>query len=237
MDNEQLESIFVKAGEGYGYERVRAEFFESMLLTVRWVRVVNEISFQVTDYLMDAPREAIESLADTIFSRMFNDADKPYDEAFIRYVTSDNFAIEAQPVYLSRLEGASASPVGRCKDLRKSVRRLREKGLIKLEPHTYIGWLPMDSFDNVGNVSFLLRSVCINKRLNSCDFSDDMLDFCVYSQMKKLEQDIGDPKNNKMRLEESIERYPNNGVYMSELESIGLSIWSNGLEERMSPEC
>ncbi len=234
MKNENgLQQIFVRIGDEYGYRHIGADFVESCDLKIKWVRQGNSVQFWVTDYLKDAPDDILESLAETIFRRIYENADSPYDSSFIEYLTTDLFVKELQPVYLSRLGCASASPVGRYKDLRRCVDRLAEKGLVKKIPNMYMGWMPMGPSDSVGHSSPLMRSICMNERLDRHDVPDDLMDFCFYSQLKKVEQGFGmDSKRNNKEYFLSIEGYPDSERFIAELGSRGLSMWKT-----LSPEC
>ena len=233
MEDLDLQTIFVRAGDEFGYRRVDARFVENSDLKIKWIRSGNMVNFLITDYLRDAPRDVLETLAETVFRRMYENADCPYDDCFIEYLTTDNFVMEQQPVYLSRLGCASASPVGRSKDLRKSLQRLKDNGLIKPVPLTYMGWMPMSGSDGIAVSSALMRSVCINERLDRSDVPDDLIDFCLYTQLLKIGQ--GFSKNHKENNQEyirMIEEYPDSERFIGELGSRGLSLWKT-----LSPAC
>ncbi len=233
MENEVImQEAFRNVGADYGYVVNRATFVESCDLKVKWARCGRDVEMWVTDYMKGAPKDILESLARTIFSRMTGDMDEPYGEDLVEYLTKEGFIGEFQPIYLSRLGCASASPVGRYKDLRKCVERLVESKKIKPLPQTYCGWLPVGLGDSAGHSSPLMRSVCINSRLDSNDISDELLDFCVYTQMIKIEQGFSptNTPNNKLTL--AVESYPDSERLIGDLCRIGLSVWRT-----LSPEC
>ncbi len=229
-----LNGIFSRIGNEFGYSSVFASFVESADLKIKWARTGSMIEFWITDYLSDAPENVLESLARTVFGRMRDDMDSPYGNELIEYLTTEEFLKRYQPIYLSRKTNASATPVGRFKDLRKCVDRLIERDMVKPLPNTYIGWLPAGLGDGASISSPVMRSIFVNSKLDSPDTPDDVLDFCVYMQMVKLE--IGfDPKdfnNMNRRFVQRVESYPDFQELMSCMSVMGVSAWKG-----MSPEC
>ena len=224
-EGKDLQKLFADVGAKFGYLNIEARFVDFCDVKIKWIREGTTIRFWITDYLKDAPDSVLESLATTLFNKMYKDADSRYSDEFLDYMTSEGFIMECQPIYLSRLEGASASPVGRFKDLRRSVERLSENGMIEPIPHTYFGWLPLGLGDCIGHTSPIMRCVCINPRLDRLNVSDDVLDFCVYLQMLKVQYGFG-PLGNESRRSflEKVNEYPDSLKLMSEMGALGLSL-------------
>ncbi|MFA6803718.1 MAG: hypothetical protein WCR24_04400, partial [Candidatus Methanomethylophilaceae archaeon] len=63
-----LKESFRLVGKQYGYDNVDAEFVAFKEFKVKWQRSCGWADFQVSDYLVDAPREVIEGLARTLMS-------------------------------------------------------------------------------------------------------------------------------------------------------------------------
>ena len=224
-DDKDLQKIFASTGAKYGYLNVEAAFVDCCDVKIKWMRSGTTIRFWITDYLKDAPEDILESLAETLFEKMYKDADARYSDEFLEYVSSDAFIHENQPIYLSRLEGASASPVGRYKDLRGCIGRLTERGLIDPLPHTYLGWLPLGLEDCIGHTSSIMRCACINTRLDRENVPDDVLDFCVYVQMLRIQQKFGVAGGESRRqFRKKIGEYPDSMRLMEEMGGFGLSL-------------
>ncbi|MBE6528529.1 MAG: hypothetical protein E7Z64_05130 [Thermoplasmata archaeon] len=227
--------IFAEAGERFGYRHVDATFVKCSELKIKWTRQNRTVEFWVTDYLKDAPEEVLSSLANTIFSRLHEDADTPYDDSVIAYLESEDFIRENQPVYVSRLGCASASPVGMYKDLRRSVKSLVSEELIEGIPdNLYYGWLPVGLGDCAGHASGLMRSIVINTRLDRAEVDDEILDFCMYMQIVKMQQGslLEGPRRMNSEYLKRVEEYPGSERLLSEIGKLGLSPW-----KALSPEC
>ncbi|KUE74459.1 hypothetical protein AUQ37_00400 [Candidatus Methanomethylophilus sp. 1R26] len=90
-DNEELTAVFAEVGKKYGFETVKAEFMSCRDFKVRWQMSYRWADFKVSDYMRNAPREAVESLANTIFGKMVSGEDSVYEKIIIDYVSSPKF--------------------------------------------------------------------------------------------------------------------------------------------------
>ncbi len=149
------------------------------------------------------------------------------------YIQGEEFRKRFQSVYISRLGGASASPVGNHKDLRKSMERLRRSELVPDVKGLYYGWLPMFGSSYAGHSSSAMRAVSINRRLDNENVPDDLVDYVLYSQMVFVGPDYN-PKEDKTqsKYRRELEKYPCHDVLDEMLEGMGLRI-----TREMSPEC
>ena len=234
MDKNELVGIFTRAGNRYGYDDVKAMFVECSDLRIRWTRKGKSVEFWVTDYLEEAPEDVLESLARTVFIRMKDDAESPYSDELLSYLTTDSFRERYRPIYLSRMTNASASPIGRFKNLSDSADRLVSKGYLAPLDDVYIGWLTMVPGDSCGHVSPLMRCAFVNSRLDNPRTTNEMLDFCLYMQLLKIEQGF-DPLHsakNATAFREHMNNYPNSEKMIAKVSEMGLTPWKG-----LSPEC
>ena len=68
--NEMLTRAMATAGARNGFEDVTAEFSAFRDFKLKWTRSYKWISFEVSDYLRNAPENVIRSLAETVYARM-----------------------------------------------------------------------------------------------------------------------------------------------------------------------
>ena len=61
-----LTEVFMEAASGYGYEDVTAEYAEFDELRLKWIRHGDWARFFVSDYLKDAPKDVMASIAETL---------------------------------------------------------------------------------------------------------------------------------------------------------------------------
>ena len=186
MNNQMLTAIFSVAGTRNGYDEVQAEFSPFRDFKVKWTRSYKWIAFEVSDYLSDAPENVIESLAISIFRRIRDEGhDDPmsYSDAVCDWITSDDFVRTKQPVFVRRFRGLSLSTVGDHRDLADAYGRLVEMGLVERDPDIYLGWAAGSNSRSVGRASVLMKVVAISQLLDRDDISDDVFDFCLYTQV------------------------------------------------------
>lgn len=60
------------AGHRNGYEDTRAEFAEFRDFKIRWTRSYKWIALEVADYLRNAPKDILESIAESVFASIEN---------------------------------------------------------------------------------------------------------------------------------------------------------------------
>ena len=177
-----MKEAFEKIGKKYGYDRVGTEFVAYRDFKVKWTRSYKWAEFQVSDYLMDAPKEVFEGLADTLFSRITGLEPKPYSKEMTEYITSEEFTRTKQPVYLKRSRNISRSPVGEHKNLTESLQRLKDLGLVPKDANPYMTWTKEELASTVGYSSTLMDVIVISSAFDSDYIPDQALDFAVYHE-------------------------------------------------------
>ena len=114
-NSEMLIRAMQNAGKRNGFEDIQAEFAPFRDFKLKWTRSYKWISFEVSDYLRNAPESVMESLAETIFAKMRGDGKTEYSREVCDYLNSDGFLKENQGTYLKRYRGrtwTSARPTG-----------------------------------------------------------------------------------------------------------------------------
>ena len=183
--NEELRNIFQRVAAEYGYRSADAEYLSTKDLKVRWQRSYDWISFQVSDYLDDAPEEVLEGLARNLCERLSGKASE-FSRALKDWVTRPEFCKQKQPVYIERSMGLLNEVKGEHKDLNDSLKRLQDAGLIGNLPQVYLTW--EDSATNkMGHCSVLMRVVSVNTFLDSDDVPDYVLDYCLYKELLHIQ--------------------------------------------------
>lgn len=226
MNNQMLTAILSVAGVRNGYDEVHAEFAPFRDFKVKWTRSYRWISFEVSDYLGDAPEAVIESLANTIFKKIKGDGDSLYTDVVCEWVTSDQFLKSKQPVFVRRFRGLSLSTVGEHRDLAESYNRLVNMGLVDRDPDLFMGWTHEVRSRAVGRASVLMRVVAMSDILDSPDVSDDLMDYCLYTQVAHVGMGFrpGGISGCGAEYDELLSRFPDRQRMDQELRRIGMHV-------------
>ena len=179
---ESLKQSFGTTGKKFGYDKVGAEFVAYRDFKVRWTRSYRWADFQVSDYLMDAPTEVIDGLADTLFSKITGAESKPYTPEMTEWITSADFKKNKQPVYVRRCRNITRSPVGKYKDLGASLDRLKSMGLVDECARPYLTWTKTELDRNVGYCSTLMDTIVMSSVFDTDCIPDFVLDYALYHE-------------------------------------------------------
>ncbi len=225
-NSEMLNRAMRNAGIRNGFEDIQAEFAAFRDFKLKWTRSYKWISFEVSDYLRNAPEHVMESLAETIFAKIRGEDGVPYSEEVCDYLNSDGFLKENQGMYLKRFRGISGTARGESVDLLDCYRRLTEKGLVEHDPRLVIRWsCSEDRSGKVGRSSVLMRTIVMNPALDSEDVSEEALDYALYSQICHVNLEFGPTRENDAeRYEEMLNRHPYRMQAEAELRRIGVSL-------------
>ena len=224
--NEMLNRAMRNAGIRNGFEDVQAEFAPFRDFKLKWTRSYKWISFEVSDYLRNAPENVMESLAETIFAKMRGEGRTEYSQEVCDYLNSDGFLMENQETYLKRFRGISESTCGENVDLKDSYRRLVDNGLIEDDRNLIIRWIDgKDKSIKVGKASVLMRTTLLSPVLDSKEISENAIDYALYTQICHVNLGFGPGGGNDAeRYEAMLERYPMRSEAEAELRRFGLAI-------------
>lgn len=213
------------AGKRNGFEEIQAEFAPFRDFKLKWTRSYKWISFEVSDYLRNAPEGVMESLAETIFAKMRGEGKTEYSREVCDYLNSDGFLKDNQELFLKRFRGISQTTCGENVDLAEVYTRLVERGLVERDRAVVIRWGARNTRDNeVGRSSILMKTVVVNPRLDSEGITENVLDYALYSQMCHVSLGFGPSREvNAERYEAMLAMYPDRISAESEIRRIGLT--------------
>lgn len=219
MDNETLHGIFRDAGEEFGVEVVSAEFQPFKDLKVRWRRCSKTIDFSVTDYLREAPEGILEELAHALISKIYCDPDIDYSDAFVDWVTSDEFIRLNRDTYLQRSNVLSEDFQSRFHSLQETYEDLVSKGAIEEIPNLSLRWSDNRAMEPLGASSVLMRSVIIPTYLDNEKVPQDLFEFNLFRLLTNVETDFGiEPAERKEISERRIKAYPDSERLLEAIE-------------------
>ena len=220
-NNAQLTAIATLVGRASGYEDVQAEFSPFRDFKLKWTRSYKWISFEVSDYLQDAPGEVVASLFRTVFKRL-TDEKTSYEETLSDYITTEDFVRRNQPVYMRRYRGLSVN-ADDVAWVEESIDRLREKGLTV--PEDLAVGVAEARMRQVGRSSAIMKVVVMN---DACrDLPEDARDYAVWSQVARVSMGFDRNFGAGDRAEEYdalLSQYPDRASQESELRNAALYI-------------
>ncbi len=225
-DSEMLNRAMRNAGIRNGFDEIQAEFSAFRDFKLKWTRSYKWISFEVSDYLRNAPENVIQSLAETVFARIRGDDGAAYSKEVCDYLNSQQFLEENQGMYLKRFRGISDSTKGESIDLLDSYRRLVERELVEYDPKLVIRWSNSeDRSRKVGRSSVLMRTIVMNPALDSGDVSEDALDYALYSQICHVNLGFGPTRENDTeKYEAMLTGFAERNLAETELRRLGFVI-------------
>lgn len=224
MNNSTLTAIFAAVGRRNGYEETTAEFAAFRDFKIKWTRSPKWISFEVSDYLADAPEKVLASLAETIFGRIRDDA-SPYPDDVRRWITSDDFVHTKQPIFIRRFRGLSRTTEGSEVDLAESYERLVDRGLVERDPDLFIAWAPPNTSSRAGKASVLMKVVVMSSRLDDRCVPKDLLDYCLYAQIAYISMGFNPTLTRRgAEYDELLSRYPGRRALEDQLSRMQMSL-------------
>lgn len=225
MNNKDLTAIFQAVGKRHGFDESTAEFSPFKDFKVKWTRTYKWISFEVCDYLSDAPDEVIKSLANTIFDKICGGTDAGYGSEFTDWIGTNEFIRLKQPLYVRRFRGLSLDSAGANRNLKDSYGRLVAKGLVPEDDAVYLGWATFPSSKVVGKSSVIMKVVAMSDVLDSLDIPDDVMDYCLYSQLSHIGMGFNPGCDSRgAQYDELLSRYPGRAEAESFLDRMNMHV-------------
>ena len=187
MGIDALVAAFQDVGvKQYGYEYVTAEFSVFKDFKVQWSRSLRVIRFKVSDYLEDAPYAVFESLAQTLFARIQGKEEVPYKRAMREWVLSPKFSESKRFRYINRSSTITGSTRGYERDLKDSIDRLVEMGLIDRDSGIAVSWSLDGDSPRAASCSVLFKLIVVSRQLDDLNIPDFVVDYAVYSQYLRI---------------------------------------------------
>ena len=209
--NMMLTKAMAVAGKRNGFDEIQAEFSAFRDFKLKWTRSYKWISFEVSDYLRNAPENVIQSLAETVFARIRGDDKTAYSQEVCDYLNSEGFLKENQNLFLKRFRGLTPTAQGENVDLMESYRRLVRSGLVEDDPRIVIRW------DSTGGR-------VMSSGLDNGDISENALDYALYSQICHVNLGFGPTRENDAeRYEEMLSKYPERSDAEEEIRALGMN--------------
>lgn len=225
MNNKELTAIFQAVGKRYGFDESTAEFSPFKDFKMKWTRTYKWISFEVCDYLSDAPEDVMKSLATTIFRKIGGEADVEYGKEFTDWIGTGDFIRLKQPLYVRRFRGLSVNSAGANRNLGDSYERLVSKGLVDYDNTVYLGWATFPSSKVVGKSSVIMKVVAMSDILDSLDIPDDVMDYCLYSQLAHIGMGFNPGHDSRgAQYDELLSKFPGRSEMESFLERINMHV-------------
>ena len=225
-NSEMLNRAMRNAGIRNGYEDVTAEFSAFRDFKLKWTRSYKWISFEVSDYLRNAPQSVIESLAETVFAKIGGQDKTGYSEEVCEYLGSERFLRDNQDLFLKRFRGISQTPCGDNVDLAEVYMRLVDRGLIERDPNLVIRWGASNRNDSrIGHSSVLMKTIIVNPKLDTEDITESALDYALFTQICRVKLGFNSNRNEDAdRYEKMLDRYPARNEAEKILRNIEMSI-------------
>ena len=190
---------------------------------VKWRRSYRWIEFSVSDYLMDAPEDVMESLSRTIYSKIRGTDEVFYPPEVCEWITSREFRRTKQPMYISRCRGLSLSTRGEYRDLNDSYGRLVDQGLVEHDPEIYLGWGPRTSSRFAGASSVLMKVVNMSQSLDSENVPEEVLDYCVYAHLSHIGMGFrAESAQRELLFNKELSRFPGRAHALYTMEQLGI---------------
>lgn len=205
---EKLNMTFQEVGNRFGFDNVTATYAAFTDVKVKWIRTMRSIEMHVTDYLAEAPENVLRGIAECIFGKIKgNDTD--YSDDVVEWLTSDEILAENQDTYIARNKMIDTDE-GRYKNLEESLDRLKEKKLLNTDTSKVkIFWSADKDWIQAGSSSNLMKTVIINKRFDSDDVDNDVLDLVVLKYVCYATSNFKDSKDERAeKLESKVGQYP-----------------------------
>ena len=190
VTKEELNEIFERIGNDFGYRDVTAEYAPFRDMKIKWSRTYDWARFTVSDYLEEAPAEVIEDIVATLMNRMRGMDMKGYLPETEEWLTSDEFLYLNRDRYIERSRSIDPETENSVR-LWESYRRLVDAGLVSGVRDLKMYWSKGDGVDRSGQSSCLMRTVIMNRRLMDPKVPTEVLDYCLLRQIANIAVPFG----------------------------------------------
>ena len=101
----------------------------------------------------------------------------------------------------------------------------RDPWLVEHDPSVYLGWTPVGRSRAVGRSSVLMKVVAMSAILDDDSVSDELLDYCLYTQLAYVNQGFSPMGTCRgTEYDRALSRFPNRAGMEYELRRIGMRI-------------
>lgn len=187
--DEELTELLAPLAKKHRYTEFDACFKSTRDLSVSWKIRLNSLELSISDYLIDAPDEALIEFTESIIN-MANGKKAPSMPAYMEWITSDTFRKNKRKLFIQRSKNLARTHIGKQYDLIDSVQRLLDTGLIIPSDidNSYYTWTDRPNYRKVGYCSPLVRIVAISSALDDPKVPENVLDYVVFHETLHLRQ-------------------------------------------------
>ena len=208
VTSEELNMTFQKVGNDFGFENVEAEFAPFRDLKIKWVRTVDRATFDVSDYLREAPESVIENIAAGLMTRMRQEGCDGYSEDTKEWLTSHEFRMLNQDKYVERSRTVDIDQ-GNADRLWDSYHAMVEDGLIPEIDDLQLFWSKGESVSKAGQSSCLMRTIIMNRKFMDERVPNEVLEYCLLHELANIIMPFGmDNLERNRDVNELANRYP-----------------------------
>ncbi|MBI0583411.1 MAG: M48 family metallopeptidase [Methanomassiliicoccus sp.] len=188
-----LETAFKAVGTRFGYDEVRVDYASYKEFKSTWRRCGTKISFEVSDYLRNAPLEVLVDFAHALYERIERRSSVcHYSDRLKAYLESDVFVGRNQATYVKRSRNLTRSPRGRHLDLRETYEALVARGMVPPSEGASLNWTRSENRMRVGYCSVLMRVVAISSLLDNEKVPDFVPEYVLYHELLHLDDGLSE---------------------------------------------
>lgn len=163
---------------------VSVSFFPYVELKHTWSVERDRIEFRLSDYLVDAPEDVIESLAWYLVSRAVRTrCDNAKKSRYLDYVRSKEFWDQKKSVYLQRAKGLSKGPRGSVRDIGTVFDYVNGCYFSGTVARPTLVWTMESPRRRLGYYFEPLNLLAINSVMDSEEVPRYVLEFVVYHEL------------------------------------------------------
>jgi predicted metal-dependent hydrolase len=186
-EESSLQNAFQRAGQMSGFSRVKAEYVQFKEFKAVWTKRGEEVDLQITDYMKGAEQPILDEFAECICRRILTKRSKEmYTQTMRDWLQSAEFVALNRQTYLKRSRNIAYTDKGSNYDLKESMTRLMEQGLVPEISNKYVTWTKRPNTQRMGYCSVIMRVVAISSALDSENVPEFVSDYVLYHEMLHL---------------------------------------------------
>ncbi len=188
-DDKDLTQLLRPLANKHRYDHINASFKVTRDMSASWRIAANRVDLSLSDYLADAPDDAITEFVDSVI-RMANGGNAIPMPTYMDWVSDDRFIINKRKIFINRSKNMKDEHKGDCRDIMDSLDRLIDSGLVRSSDirNSWYVWTDKPNLRKVGYCSPLFRVVAISSALDSPDVPENVLDYVVFHETLHLRQ-------------------------------------------------
>ncbi len=179
-----ISEVFDSVARELGVGRASADFAPYSELKHTWRVVGCKASFKVSDYLVDAPDDVIDSLARYLVPMAFcTEPSGAGSERYLTFLRSRQFWQRKRELYLSRAKNLSLDPKGRNRDLKAVFDYVNSTYFRSKIGNPILAWVSESPARRLGYYFEPLNLLAVNRVLDAERVPRFVLEFVVYHEL------------------------------------------------------